>query len=139
MRDARNVRDGEEEEFTLETTSQQAIMEQFGLTPEEFEAAVAQVTVDAENLDVFGVINVTDELPCISTLSEYTTWHSGVGLTSDVNTDYQLYVALCEATDEENIFIPITQNIPKESNNKLLKTGLMVGGALLLFKALSKK
>ena len=137
MRDARNVRDGEE--FVLETTPEEALMQQYGLTPEEYEATIAQVTADAENLDVFRVVNVDEELPCIATFDEYAIWHTSVGLTTDVNVDYQTYVALCDATDTDDMWIPQTQDVSStETNNKLLKIGAVVGGAYLLF-TLGKK
>lgn len=136
MRDARNVREGDD--FVLETTPEEALMEQFGLTPEEYEATIAQVTADAENLDVFRVVNVDEELPCIATFNEYASWHTSVGLTTDVNVDYQTYVAVCDATEEE-LFIPQTEEVTTaDTNDKLLKIGAVVGGAYLLF-SLGKK
>ena len=136
MRDARNVRN--EEDFVLETTPEEALMAELGLTPEEYEAAVAQITFDAENLDVFAVLNIDEDLPCIATFSEYQEWHTSVGLTTDENVDYQLYVALCQAKDDN--WIPTTQPVQQEeTNNTLLKTGLLLGGAYLVFNAFNKK
>jgi len=141
MRDARNIRDGGE----FESTAEEAIMAEFGLTPEQLQSALAQF----EGVDVVSIVNATgalppdegilDNVPCTTTFDDYAIWHSSVGAISDVNTDYQLYVSLCQAKGENWIPRTAEEQIKDDSNNTLIKTGLLLGGAFIVYKSLFKK
>jgi len=75
-------------------------------------------------------------------LEEFSDWHTNTaGLpVENINTDYELYVAVCQAQSDPT-WIPSGGNmrVVEKDDNKLLKTGLLIGGAFLVYKSIFKK
>jgi len=93
-------------------------------------------TISIEEIaDLFGVQEV---LGCGATLEEYTTWYNALGYTTDEPVDidgmYATYVAICDA--DGIYYIPPTASTPVQSG---LKTIALIGGAALLYSAITKK
>jgi hypothetical protein len=124
-------------------------LEALGLTQEQWDAildeyasinpfAVANTTAIGDEVEDGGFVGV----PCTGTLEEFSDWHTNTaGLpTENINTDYELYVAVCQAQSDPT-WIPSGGNmrVVETDNNKLLKTGLLVGGAFLVYKSIFKK
>lgn len=121
-----------------------------GLTQEQWDAILLQY----ESLNPFAVANTTavgDEeqdggyvgVPCTGTLNEFTEWHTNIANlpTENINDDYELYVAICQAQSDPT-WIPEGGSLDLKTpakNNTLLKTGLLIGGAFLVYKSVFKK